>query len=90
MPASSQAVAAYPLGRTGQITWSRVCVSLIAACCALTICWATWSRGATGAAGLRAVLREQLGLDCDDLELGASAFTADEEVRELARAGMLA
>ncbi len=38
MPASSQAVAAYPIGRTGQITWSRACISMIPACCALISC----------------------------------------------------
>jgi glucose-1-phosphatase len=40
-------------------------------------------RGELDAASIRGVLREQLGLDCDDLELArlwASAFTADEEV----------
>jgi glucose-1-phosphatase len=40
-------------------------------------------RGELDAAGIRGVLREQLGLDCDDLDLArlwASAFTADEEV----------
>jgi hypothetical protein len=28
MPASSQPAPAYPFGRTGQIIWSRVCISL--------------------------------------------------------------
>ena len=40
-------------------------------------------RGELDAAGIRGVLRDQLGLDCDDLELArlwASAFTPDEQV----------
>lgn len=40
-------------------------------------------RGELDAAGIRDVLREQLGLDCDDLELAqlwASAFTPDDQV----------
>jgi putative hydrolase of the HAD superfamily len=40
-------------------------------------------RGELDAAGIRGVLREQLGLDCDDLELArlwASAFTPDDQV----------
>jgi putative hydrolase of the HAD superfamily len=40
-------------------------------------------RGELDAASIRGVLREQLGLDCDDLALArlwASAFTPDEEV----------
>lgn len=40
------AVAAHPLGRAGQTTWSRACISLISACCALMICWARlWVAG---------------------------------------------
>jgi putative hydrolase of the HAD superfamily len=40
-------------------------------------------RGELDAAGIRDVLREQLGLDCDDVELAqlwASAFTPDDQV----------
>jgi putative hydrolase of the HAD superfamily len=40
-------------------------------------------RGELDAASIRGVLREQLGLECDDLELArlwASAFTPDDEV----------
>lgn len=40
-------------------------------------------RGEMDAADIRGVLREQLGLDCDDLELAqlwASAFTPDDQV----------
>jgi len=40
-------------------------------------------RGELDAAGIRDVLRDRLGLECDDLELArlwASAFTPDEEV----------
>ena len=40
-------------------------------------------RGELDAGGIRGVLREQLGLDCDDLELArlwASAFTPDDAV----------
>ena len=40
-------------------------------------------RGELDATAIRGVLREQLGLDCDDLELArlwASAFTPDDEV----------
>jgi glucose-1-phosphatase len=40
-------------------------------------------RGELDAAGIRDVLRDQLGLDCDDLELArlwASAFTPDDQV----------
>lgn len=40
-------------------------------------------RGELDAAGIRGVLRERLGLDCDDLELPrlwASAFTPDKQV----------
>lgn len=40
-------------------------------------------RGELDACGIRGVLREQLGLDCDDLELArlwASAFTPDDAV----------
>lgn len=40
-------------------------------------------RGELDAAGIRGVLREKLGLDCDDLELArlwASAFTPDDQV----------
>ena len=43
-------------------------------------------RGELDAAGIRGVLRDQLGLDCDDLELAqlwASAFTPDDEVLAL-------
>ena len=40
-------------------------------------------RGELDAVGIRGVLRDQLGLDCDDLELArlwASAFTPDDQV----------
>lgn len=40
-------------------------------------------RGELDAVGIRGVLRDQLGLNCDDLELArlwASAFTPDEQV----------
>ncbi|MFL6149678.1 MAG: hypothetical protein ACJ72I_19680 [Pseudonocardiaceae bacterium] len=40
-------------------------------------------RGELDAAGIRDVLRERLGLDCDDVELAqlwASAFTPDDQV----------
>ena len=43
-------------------------------------------RGELDAAGIRGVLREQLGLECDDLELArlwASAFTPDDQVLDV-------
>jgi hypothetical protein len=37
---NSAADARPPTWPPGQITWSRACISLISACCALMICWA--------------------------------------------------
>jgi hypothetical protein len=55
----------------------------LAAAAAAAMTNAVSDNGGLDASGIRGVLREHLGLDCDDLELArlwASAFTPDEQV----------